>query len=129
MKRFLIALFLLAAAPAFAATPAEVKTVQQDDHDGWKITEDKTAGGIRFVTAVPCNVCSKLIEVEIIVKTHVIRHCKFTRGCPGNTLGLCSLLEGLTVEEAVKRLDGIDCGGRGTSCPDQLARVLKSLKW
>ena len=120
----ILASIILAALCAFGPAPA-----QQDPNDGWKITRDEVSGGVRFVTAVPCNVCSRLIELEISVKSRTIRYCKFTRGCQGNTAAVGRLVEGLTVEQAVSKLDGIDCGGRGTSCPDQLARVLKSLKW
>ncbi|MFQ9441983.1 MAG: TIGR03905 family TSCPD domain-containing protein [Eubacterium ventriosum] len=50
---------------------------------------------------------------------------KITMGCMGNTQGVASLVEGMEVEEVIKRLKGIDCGGRGTSCPDQLAKALE----
>lgn len=46
-------------------------------------------------------------------------------GCMGNTQGVAALVEGMEVEEVIKRLKGIDCGGRGTSCPDQLAKALE----
>ena len=46
-------------------------------------------------------------------------------GCSGNLQGICSLLKGMTVEEAVARMEGIRCGGKPTSCPDQLAQALK----
>ena len=62
-----------------------------------------------------------------IIKDGIIDSVKFTRGCPGNALGIGALIKGMSVEEAIKRLDGIQCGSRGTSCPDQLAQVLKTL--
>lgn len=100
------------------------------DPDSWKVTVDEVRDGVRYVTAVPGGgVCSRRIELEIVVKGRTVRSCRFVGGCPGNTVGLCSLLEGMKVSEAIKRLDGIPCGGKETSCPDQLARVLKSLKW
>ena len=52
----------------------------------------------------------------------------FIGGCSGNTQGVSRLIEGMDVDEAIRRIDGIDCGGRGTSCPDQLARALKEYK-
>ncbi|MBP5486661.1 MAG: TIGR03905 family TSCPD domain-containing protein, partial [Bacteroidales bacterium] len=53
---------------------------------------------------------------------------KYTNGCNGNTQGVAALIAGMKVDDAIRRLDGINCKGRGTSCPDQLARVLKSLE-
>ena len=55
----------------------------------------------------------------------VIRHVAFTGGCHGNTQGIAALVRGMRAEEAVARLKGIDCRGRGTSCPDQLAKALE----
>jgi len=49
-------------------------------------------------------------------------------GCAGNTLGVSRLVEGMKIEEAIKRLKGIPCGMRGTSCPDQLARALEEIR-
>ena len=54
----------------------------------------------------------------------IIQKVKIVRGCPGNTQGLAALLVGMRLEEAVKRLDGIQCRN-GTSCPDQLAQAIK----
>ena len=53
---------------------------------------------------------------------------QFVGGCSGNTQGVARLIEGMDVDEAIKRIDGIDCAGRGTSCPDQLAKALKEYK-
>lgn len=71
----------------------------------------------------PRGVCSALIEFEL--DDGIVRNVKFTRGCNGNTQGLGALCEGMPAQEVVKRLEGIDCGGRGTSCPDQLAKAIK----
>ncbi|MDE6337227.1 MAG: TIGR03905 family TSCPD domain-containing protein [Muribaculaceae bacterium] len=68
--------------------------------------------------------CSKLIEFE--VKEGVIKNVNFLGGCHGNLQGIAALVKGMPVEEVVKRLDGIDCKGKGTSCPDQLAQALKT---
>lgn len=54
-----------------------------------------------------------------------IINCDITGGCAGNTTGICSLVKGMDAKEAVKRLKGIDCQGRGTSCPDQLANCIE----
>ena len=70
--------------------------------------------------------CSRAINFE--VKNGVIQSVEFVGGCDGNTQGLSRLLVGMSVDEAIKRLSGIDCGGKGTSCPDQLARALKAYK-
>ncbi len=70
--------------------------------------------------------CSRAINFE--VKDGVIQSVEFVGGCDGNTQGLSRLLAGMSVDEAIKRLSGIDCGGKGTSCPDQLARALKAYK-
>lgn len=55
-----------------------------------------------------------------------IKNVKFIGGCAGNTKGVASLVDGMKAEEVVKRLRGIDCGGRGTSCPDQLASAIEA---
>jgi len=109
---------------------AETKTSNMGIGDDFSISSDITKDGIRFVTAVPsAKVCSKKIEIQIETKTKKIVSCVFTRGCDGNAKGIGALLKGMTTDETVKRLEGINCAGRGTSCPDQLSKVLKSLKW
>ena len=67
--------------------------------------------------------CSKEIHFE--VEDGIITSVKFLGGCPGNTKGVATLCIGRTVEEVVKLLEGITCGPRPTSCPDQLAKALK----
>lgn len=116
---------------ALAAAPTSLVAAPQGRPEvPMKIIKDETRDGVRYVTATPSSkVCSKQIDVEIDVKTRTIRAAKFTRGCDGNAKGLCMLLKGMKVDDVVKRLDGVDCAGRGTSCPDQMAQVLKSLKW
>ena len=69
------------------------------------------------------GVCSQEIQFEIDGDT--ITSVKFIGGCSGNTQGVARLVAGMKVEEAISRLDGIKCGFRPTSCPDQLARALK----
>lgn len=76
-------------------------------------------------TYKPKGVCSKAINFDIA--NNKITNLSFTGGCPGNLLGISKLVEGLEVEEAVKKLKGVDCNGKGTSCPDQLARALEEL--
>lgn len=69
------------------------------------------------------GVCSRAVEIE--VEDDIIKSVNFLGGCMGNTQGVARLSEGRTVAEVVSILEGIDCRGRGTSCPDQLAKVLK----
>lgn len=70
------------------------------------------------------GVCAKEILFE--VENDTIKEITFVQGCPGNTLGVATLIQGMKVEEAIKKLKGIDCRGRGTSCPDQLAIALEN---
>ena len=69
------------------------------------------------------GVCSTAIDFEI--KDGKVHNVKFTGGCSGNTQGVAILIEGMEVSDAIKRLDGVRCGFRTTSCPDQLAQALK----
>lgn len=71
------------------------------------------------------GVCSRAIEFEI--ENGAISACKFIGGCTGNTQGVAALVIGMPVDEAIKRLKGIQCRG-GTSCPDQLAIALEQYK-
>lgn len=94
--------------------------------DDYKIIKDEVIDGVRYVTAAPsAMVCSKQIDIQI--KKDVIQSVVYTRGCDGNAKGIGALIKGMKVNEAIKRLEGITCGKRPTSCPDQLARILKSL--
>ncbi len=71
------------------------------------------------------GVCSRAIELEL--ENGIIKSCRFVGGCNGNTQGVSALVVGMSAKDAIKRLRGIDCQGRGTSCPDQLARALEQL--
>ncbi|MBR0366208.1 MAG: TIGR03905 family TSCPD domain-containing protein [Clostridia bacterium] len=71
----------------------------------------------------PRGVCSAQIDFEI--EDGILKNVRFTRGCNGNTQGVGALCEGMSADEVIKRLDGINCNGRGTSCPDQLAKAVK----
>lgn len=71
------------------------------------------------------GVCSSSIEIEL--KDGVIDYVKFTGGCNGNLQGICSLVKGMSPEEAISKLKGIKCGFKSTSCPDQLATALEEL--
>ena len=70
------------------------------------------------------NTCAQIIEFEL--EGNVVKNVKFLQGgCPGNLQALPKLVEGMTVEEIERKIGGIDCGGRGTSCADQLARAVR----
>jgi uncharacterized protein (TIGR03905 family) len=72
------------------------------------------------------GVCSR--EIKFDVEDNKLTHVQFVGGCAGNTQGVARLIEGMDIDEAIKRLDGIQCGPRPTSCPDQLANALKKYK-
>ncbi len=72
----------------------------------------------------PRGVCSRRIDID--VEDGIIISCEFLGGCAGNTQGLCALLKGMRIEDAIERLEGIRCGFKSTSCPDQLAVALKA---
>jgi uncharacterized protein (TIGR03905 family) len=72
------------------------------------------------------GVCSREINFDII--DNKVKNVSFVAGCSGNLKGLARLVEGMEVDEAIKRLEGITCGNKTTSCPDQLARALKEVK-
>ncbi len=128
MKKIIIAIF--AALVAVAASAQEQQQVQnqvmEETVNDYKILSDKVVDGVRYVTATPsAKVCSKQIDIEI--KDGIIQKVVYTRGCEGNAKGIGALIKDMSVEEAIKRLEGITCGKRGTSCPDQLARILNAL--
>lgn len=75
---------------------------------------------------VPKGVCSREMEIEL--DGNVIKSVKIVGGCAGNTVGVSRLIEGMNIDEAIKRLKGIPCGNKGTSCPDQLASALEQIK-
>lgn len=74
----------------------------------------------------PKGVCSSQIQFE--VENDIIKSVKFIGGCSGNTQGVSRLVEGMKVDDVIARLEGIKCGFRPTSCPDQLATALKQYK-
>ena len=71
------------------------------------------------------GVCSRMVKIE--VEDGVVTSCEFVGGCSGNTQGVASLVIGMKTEDAIKRLKGIKCGMKDTSCPDQLARALAEI--
>lgn len=75
---------------------------------------------------IPSGVCSREMIIEL--DGDIIKKLTIVGGCAGNTLGLSKLVEGMNINEVIKRLKGIPCGIRGTSCPDQLAKGLEEVK-
>ena len=69
------------------------------------------------------GVCSRMIKLELDGDT--IRSVEFVGGCSGNTQGVARLVEGMKVDDAIARIEGLKCGPRPTSCPDQLAQALR----
>lgn len=75
-------------------------------------------------TYTTSGTCSQAIQFEI--EDGKVHHVTFIGGCHGNTQGIAKLVEGMDAREVIAKLEGTDCSGRGTSCPDQLARALKA---
>ncbi|MBQ8863230.1 MAG: TIGR03905 family TSCPD domain-containing protein [Rikenellaceae bacterium] len=74
-------------------------------------------------TYTPMGVCARMFEIT--TEDGIIRNVTVYGGCHGNSQGVASLLVGMSVSEAISRLRGIDCHGKGTSCPDQLSYALE----
>lgn len=74
----------------------------------------------------PKGICPNQINIEL--DGDLIKSVEFVGGCSGNTAGISSLVKGMKVDEAVSRMEGIKCGFKSTSCPDQLAQALKLAK-
>ncbi len=78
------------------------------------------------VQFLPSDVCSRFMEVSS--EEGVVTNIEVIGGCGGNIQGIINLVVGMPVEQAIEKLSGIDCGGRGTSCPDQLSLAMKQLQ-
>ena len=78
----------------------------------------------RKITYTTQGTCSKLIEAE--VEDGIVKEVTFYGGCNGNLQGIAALVRGMKVEEVLVRLEGIHCGTRPTSCPDQLCKALRA---
>ena len=78
------------------------------------------------ITYRPRGVCSRLMEIE--VEDNKIVSVAVTGGCDGNLKGISKLLVGMEIDEAVRRMEGIECGFKKTSCPDQIAKALKAFR-
>ena len=73
---------------------------------------------------IPSGVCSRMINIELD-ENGVIEKVQFIGGCNGNTSGISQLVKGMQAQEVIERLKDVDCGGKGTSCPAQLAIALQ----
>jgi uncharacterized protein (TIGR03905 family) len=73
----------------------------------------------------PVGVCAR--EMEIDVENGVVQEFRVVGGCNGNLKGIAALVKGMKVEDVISRLEGVKCGFKNTSCPDQLAQALKTL--
>lgn len=69
--------------------------------------------------------CSR--QINVCIEDGIVKSVEFSSGCDGNLKGISSLVEGMSVEDVISKLKGIDCQGRGTSCPDQLAKALEGM--
>ncbi len=76
-----------------------------------------------LITYQPQGVCSQQMKIE--VEEGIVKSLQVMGGCHGNLQGISKLVEGMKVEDVIQRLEGIRCGGKPTSCPDQLAKALK----
>lgn len=76
-------------------------------------------------TYTPKGVCSRQINLE--VENGIVTKLEVIGGCSGNLQGISKLVQGMKVEEVIKKLKGIDCNSKGTSCPDQIARALEEI--
>lgn len=74
----------------------------------------------------PSGVCAKEISFDVV--DNKVRNLNFINGCPGNLIGLSKLIDGMDIDEAIEKLKGIDCRGKGTSCPDQLSKALEEYR-
>ena len=126
-KLLIIALMAIFSVSVQAQENAAAQQAKQEIVvDDYRIISDETVDRVRYVSAAPsATVCSKQIDIQI--KDGIILSVKYTRGCDGNAKGIGALIKDMSVEEAIRRLEGITCGRRPTSCPDQLAKILKLL--
>ncbi|MGN0593861.1 MAG: TIGR03905 family TSCPD domain-containing protein [Hominimerdicola sp.] len=81
---------------------------------------------MKTISYTPKGVCSR--KIDIVVDGDTVKSVKFTGGCNGNSQGISTLVEGMKVDDVIAKLSNIDCGGRGTSCPAQLAKALAENK-
>ncbi|MCI5727658.1 MAG: TIGR03905 family TSCPD domain-containing protein [Clostridium sp.] len=78
---------------------------------------------MQYITKGTCST-----EINFEVENNKITEISFTGGCSGNLQGICSLVKGMNIDDVISKLEGIKCGYKSTSCPDQLAKALKEVK-
>ncbi len=115
----------LGISPETSAAAMQPQNQHSYTADDYQIVPDTVENGVRTIIAIPSPlVCTKKIVVKAD-ENRVIRSVTFTRGCNGNLKAIDILLRGMTVEQTIAKLEGNMCGNRGTSCTDQLCRILK----
>ena len=82
---------------------------------------------MKKISYVTSGTCSKLIDLEVD-DDNKISNISFLGGCNGNLQGICSLVKGMDIDEVEKKLKGIHCGNKNTSCPDQLCKAIEQIK-
>ena len=86
--------------------------------------EIQTVDGVDVIRYQPQGVCSKLMQIR--VKDDTILDAEFVGGCAGNLSDIGMLIRGMNIQEVIKRISGLPCGSRPTSCPDQLSKALSA---
>lgn len=81
---------------------------------------------MEHLTFIPSGVCSRQYDIDY--EDNKIVSIRVIGGCNGNLQGISSLLKGMDIDEAISKLEGIKCGMRPTSCPDQISKALKTIK-
>lgn len=74
----------------------------------------------------PVGVCSRKMFID--VEDGIVKKYRVIGGCPGNSLGIAAMVKDQKIDDVIQKLEGIKCGARSTSCPDQLAKALKQYK-
>lgn len=75
---------------------------------------------------IPAQVCSS--SIDLTVEDGIVKEISFTGGCHGNLQGISLLVKGMKVEDIIDKLEGIRCGSKQTSCPDQLVKALREIQ-
>lgn len=117
-------MIIMALAGLLAGAPQDV--TPKPTAEEFTIVSDNVVNGVREIVATPSAlVCAKKMTISVDPATEVITNVQIFGGCPGNGQAVAKLLTGMTVNQAIEKLYGVNCAKRGTSCTDQLARVLK----
>ncbi len=90
------------------------------------IKDTMLADGVRYVEMKPQGVCSQLIQIS--TRNDVVQQIQYTKSCSGNSQGIAALAKGMKINDVIARVEGIRCGEKCTSCPDQLAKALTYIR-